>query len=1117
MKRAKDRLHKVIVIGATPAGIAATNKLGELGIPVTLVDTDADLDAKLSRETWRLPSGVPLNYANRSGLLRIFRNPSIAVHNPARVTSLKHTPQGFAAKIHNQRTWVDPKRCILCGRCIEVCPVEMGDGKKPLEMSGRRALPGRPVIDKRREPLCQENCPLGVNAQAYVALTRAGRYAEALAVVRRHNVLPGICGRVCNHPCEDACRRSELDDPVSIRNIKRFLADWEVENNPAEPEKPERTHDEKIAVLGSGPAGLAAAADLARSGYAVTVLDREEMPGGMLRYGIGPHRLPRKILDREIAWIEALGVEIHCGVNVAENGGFDKLREEYDAVVLATGSWADRPLGMPGEDSEGVEGCLSFLHRFYRGEIKTLSGRAAVIGDGNAAFDLARALSRIGADVTLVSWFGEDAIPAHEEEVRGAREEGIEIVTSRRVTEFVAKNGKLEALKLAPTQPGEAGADGIAWPVSVPGGKAEIRGFDYAFVAIGQQGPYLADDMPDVDVNEKGFLVADDEGRTGVAGVYAAGDATCGPSTVVRAMASGRRAAAAIQRDLSGEGKYPAYSTRPDNREFPRIGEDVPSRASESMPETRPAKRRGNFNEVALGLSEAQARSEAERCLACGVCSECFLCVEACEAVGAIRHDDRAEEVVEQAGCVILADPDAAPGIKGEDVIRAYARTADDGNVGAAITRGFAAAGQAMVLLADTSHRPRGYGVPQAAPDPGLSEEVKVGVFVCRCNDSLGWDDNLEQYVESLAGKKDVIHAESIPAACTPEGVTSILKTIRQKGVTRVALASCVCCPLDFVCSACTDQRARLKDGLFRGTGVSRAMVETCNVRGEALSLLKRDPEMALARFKGLVNRALHGVRHLRPLPMLVSNYNFTTAVIGESEAARVAALTLADAGLDVFVFGDSGNGADKAVEHENIHRFADYIVRGISGTVGNFRIFTDTPTGPQTVSAGAVILGQEKSRSVPYFLQEGLPPRAVANTMQKAGVPGTPFLLPGRTSIAGLFMASPPGIAVSERKKGAAAAALAAAVMPRGPRQSKGYTVVVDSVKCRGCASCVEACPFQAITLHENEVGGWYACVDEAFCKGCGNCISVCPTGAADSPYRDQGFLEKRLQEMLA
>jgi heterodisulfide reductase subunit A-like polyferredoxin len=273
MKRPKDRLHRVIVIGATPAGIAATNKLGEIGIPVTLIDTHNDLDHTLSLDQWRLDSGVTFNYAHRPGLIRILRNPSIQCIMPAEVKSVKHNAQGFTVRVKKIPSYVDPDRCTLCGRCSEVCPVTTPDGFKAIRLNSRMGLPGRPMIDKRKKPLCQESCPLGVNAQGYIALTLSEKFEEALTLVRKDNVLPGICGRICTHPCEADCRRGELDEPIAIKDIKRFLADVEPSLSKKEdstaPDMPEKEHrSEKIAVIGSGPSGLAAAADLARNGFA---------------------------------------------------------------------------------------------------------------------------------------------------------------------------------------------------------------------------------------------------------------------------------------------------------------------------------------------------------------------------------------------------------------------------------------------------------------------------------------------------------------------------------------------------------------------------------------------------------------------------------------------------------------------------------------------------------------------------------------------------------------------------------------------------------------------------------------------------------------------------------
>ncbi|MBW2568450.1 MAG: FAD-dependent oxidoreductase [Deltaproteobacteria bacterium] len=1124
MKRPKDRLYRVIVIGAAPAGIMAANKLGELGIPVTLVDSDYDLDLKLSCDEYKLKSGLLLNHAHRPGLIRILRNPGIRTILPVEITSIKHSPQGFRVCMNRMETYIDQDQCTLCGRCVEICPVSIPEGGKAVSINSRRSLPGRPVIDKRRTPLCRENCPLGVNVQGYIALAGAGRFKEALALIREDNVLPGICGRICTHPCEKACRRGELDDSIAIRDIKRFLADYELFHLEKGEKKSyikneqglEQKRSEKIAVIGSGPAGLAAAADLIRYGYAVTVFEKEKRAGGLLRYGIGPHRLPRNILDIEIEYIKEMGVNFATSQPVDLNKDIKKLRKDFEAVVLTTGTRLDRKLGVPGEELKGVEGCLSFLKRLYSGRIKKLNKKVAVIGDGNAAFDLARALVRIGADVTIVSWFPMDLIPADNEEIKAAQDEGISIKDCTQVTAFSGQKGKFDRLQCAHAKPGEPDAQGIPWPVIIKRRKPFDLKFDMAFVAVGQAGIFKGKkSVGGLNITDYGFIGVDESLCTNLPGIYAAGDAVSGPSSVVQAMSSGRMAARTIHRSFAGEQKD-IRTLRPEYRDYPELPEKVPLLSRRVMPEMLPDDRRKNFSEVALGFSGQDVAFETERCLQCGVCSECLQCVEACGINHAINHAASPEEIIENAGVVIIADPEIVPPIRGEDVIRAYAPKNAKPDIYAGMLRGFASAAQAMTLLGGASQRQKGHGVSFFSPDAGLSSDIRLGVFVCRCNDSLGWLEGMSEYIDNLKSHKDVVHAETITSACISDGSSAILRTVREKGITRVVLASCVCCPLNFVCSACTDQRSRLKDALFTGTGISRSMVEACNLRGEVLRLVKNDPVAAMKKFTGLIDRSIGRAKRLKPLPALVRNYNFTTAVIGESEAAVSSAFTLAEAGMDVFLFGTSKKPLTGIIEHQNIHNFKGSKVRGFSGTLGDFQVFIDMDGFRHTIRVGAIILGERSRKKIQYIHQEGLPSRIVESSLQKEGALGIPFFYPGATSISGLFLADPTGINVSKRKKGAAAAVQAAAIMPRGPRQNKGFTVVVDESLCRWCGRCIQVCPYNAITMRKNGADRWYASVDEALCKGCGNCISVCPSNAVDSPYRNHAYLEQAIRELL-
>lgn len=1116
-KRQKERLHRVVVVGATPAGIAAANKLGELGIPVTLIDGSADLDQKLSDDRLRLKSGVGFAHAHRPGLIRILRNPGIKCVLPAKVTSVKHSHQGFRVGIRQLQTFVDPDQCILCGRCVAVCPVQECGTETAMRMGSRQSLPGRAVIDKRRTPLCRENCPLGVNVQGYMALVRNRKFEEALDLIRERNVLPGICGRICTHPCEAVCRRGEKDGAVAIRDIKRFVADA-ASVDQAE-KRPEKARPEKIAVIGSGPAGLAAAAELSRRGVQVTVFEKEKEAGGFLRYGIGPHRLPRNILERELEYIRNLGVDIVTGHPI-DLKNLAAMSQKFDAVLVATGSWADRRLGMPGEDLEGISGCIEFLSRFYRGEADVPKGPVAVIGDGNAAYDLARVLRRAGADVTIVSWFEKDKIPADADEIMAADAEGIQLIDRTRVTAFEGKDGRLTRLVCRHTRPGPPDEKGICWPVTDKNSEPFMLAFDRAFVAIGQAGAYGPD--CGLSTSERNLLQVDERFCTGASNVYACGDAVSGASSVVHAMAQGREAALRVMADVCGLSFPESDALRPSDRDFTPVPQDLPIAPRTHMPERPVAARDHNFDEVALGFTEDEAVMEACRCLQCGACSECMECVAACQAIGAIHHDETESEFLEQAGVIIIADPELAPMVRGDDIIRAYGPATSRTDVDAMMTRGYAAAARAMVLLAGISQGQRGRGLSFAPPEPLLSPDIRIGVFACRCNDALGWRPEMDRFMESLTEDPSIVHAEAMVSACVPEGIAMILKTVREKGITRIVLGSCVCCPLNFVCSACTDQRSRLKNGLFHATGISRSMVMTCNIRGEALSGLAHHPEEAMNRFYGMIRRSIRRARTLKPFTVPVRNYNFTIAVIGDTEAGVESALALADAGRDVFLFGSPGKPLESPLTHPNILCFKGSSAQTITGSSGAFQITIGNNNdsangGPQQIPVGAVILG-EKMRGLMDCLQpEDGVGREVTASMQIAGVSGIPFYYPGMTSVSGIFLADPPGIQVSERKKGMAAAALAAAIMPRGPRQNKGYTVMVNDSQCRGCGRCVATCPYRAITMRANDIGGWVAMVDEALCKGCGNCISVCPTNAADSPFRSRMFLERTLEEILA
>ncbi len=461
MRDFKDRLHRVLVIGATPAGLAATNKLGEMGIPVTLVDSNPDLDQRFSREEWRLASGVPLNYAMRPGLLRILRNPRISCVIPGEISSLKHTPQGFCAHFKNFETFIDPERCVLCGRCAEVCPVTCRDGSKPLQYHGRHSLPGRPVIAKKGTSPCKAECPAHISVQGYVALVAQGKYREALQLIKEQNPLPAICGRVCDHPCEGVCTRRQVDEPVAIDFIKRFVADLDLDAETRYVPEIKAKREEKVAIIGSGPAGLSCAYYLAIEGYRVTVFEKLPVLGGMLTVGIPAYRLPRNIIEAEIQVIRDLGVVFRTGVDIGRDVTIAQLREQgYRAFFLAIGAHECKVLGVEGESLEGVYPGTDFLLRLNLGETIALGDRVAVVGGGNVAMDAVRSAKRLGAARPFIVYRrSHEEMPANEEEIEECREEGIEIMTLTTPTRIIGENGRVKAIECIRMTLGEPDAE----------------------------------------------------------------------------------------------------------------------------------------------------------------------------------------------------------------------------------------------------------------------------------------------------------------------------------------------------------------------------------------------------------------------------------------------------------------------------------------------------------------------------------------------------------------------------------------------------------------------------------------------------------------------------------
>ena len=472
---------------------------------------------------------------------------------------------------------------------------------------------------------CSLNCPAGTDCQGYVKQIALGRYTEAVKIIKQKIPLPASIGRVCPHPCEKACRRGNVEQPISIAQLKYFAADKDLAGAPYTPGvKPDTA--KKVAVVGAGPAGLSAAYYLRQMGHSVTILEAMEKGGGMLRYGIPEYRLPKAIVDREIAEITKLGVNIVYGVKVGEDVTLQALRQVYDAVVLAIGAWKSMPMRLEGEKTTaGVVGGIDFLRQvslYNAGKTNQvdIGKKVVVVGGGNTAMDACRTAVRLGAQKVYVVYRRTRAeMPAEDIEIKEAEEEGVEFKFLTNPAEIIAQDGVLKGLKLQVMQLGEPDASGRRSPVPVEG-KFEYLEVDTAIIAIGQG--LSIGGIEGVELNKKGNIVAD-EGTfmTSLEGVFAVGDAiNKGAGIAIAAIGQADKAAVVIDSYLKGNIKpyvKPFVSeTHPDKTDPKFATREKMPRAV--MPE-RPAEQcKHDFLPVYLGLSDEVAQAEAKRCLECG-------------------------------------------------------------------------------------------------------------------------------------------------------------------------------------------------------------------------------------------------------------------------------------------------------------------------------------------------------------------------------------------------------------------------------------------------------------------------------------------------------------------
>ena len=673
-----DLNKNVLVIGGGIAGIQAALDIADGGKKVIMVEREASIGGRMAQLDKTFPTIDCSACILSPKMVDVGMHDNIELLTLSEVEKVEGSIGNFTVTIRKKPRYVDIKKCTSCGECEKVCPVSYSNEfeanlvkRKATSKMFAQAVPSAFFINKRGKAPCRSSCPADVPAQGYIALIREKKYKEALKLHREENPFPSICGRVCTHPCEISCTRDLVDEPVVIMGLKRFIADYELELGEIPLPEMQESKDKKVAIIGSGPAGLTAAYFLAKNGYKSTIFETLPEAGGMLRYGIPDYRLPQRILNLEIDMIKRMGVEIKTNTPIKTgNEVFDLIKTgKFDAVFLATGAGKNVSIGIEGENLQGVVSGVDFLKDYKLGKIKKIDGTVAVIGGGNAAIDSSRTALRLGAKVVNIYYRrSREEMPALEEEIEDALEEGVKINYLTAPVIILGKNEKVYKLKLIKNRLGEPDSSGRRKPVAIEGSEYEVA-VDLVILATGQEPDisYLTSGKTEFEINPdktvklemKEILLVNNRG------LFAGGDIILGPSTVTEAIGHGKLAARVISDFLEGKNLDEIEAKVKDEKENEKRlkPEEVFTKEElelfEKFKRTRHGKisvkeRISSFNEVIKAMSEEQAIVEAQRCLNCGICSECLECVKACEA-NAIDHNQREEIIKREVGAIVVA------------------------------------------------------------------------------------------------------------------------------------------------------------------------------------------------------------------------------------------------------------------------------------------------------------------------------------------------------------------------------------------------------------------------------------------------------------------------------
>ncbi|HBZ26298.1 MAG TPA: glutamate synthase [Rikenellaceae bacterium] len=650
----KEKNFDTLIIGGGIAGQEAALNLADMDHKVLLVEKGLSIGGKMIQLSKVFPTLDCAACITTPKMSETARHPNITLMLNSDIESISKQGNDFNVSIGKKPRYVIQENCTGCQECEVVCPEVRADeyntnlaGRKVAYIPFSLANPRIATIDREDTSApCINECPGGVKAYGYISLARNGQYEEAMKLHLEDIPFPGSLGRACYSPCQNACTRASLDSSVDIRKIKRFFSDYYYEKYPVAPAVDIKYKSgKKIAVIGSGPAGITAAYHLALKGHAVKIFEAAPQAGGMLRLALPEYRAPKNIVDRDLQNITVLGVEIECNRKI-EN--LKTLKDEgFDIVFVSVGTHDTVSLGVEGSYLKGVVSCLDFLREANIGKKEDLTGKnVMVIGGGNTAIDAARTSMRLGAkSVKVIYRRSRDEMPCFAPEIKEAEEEGVEIVTLRNPVRFLSLSGKLEKIELIKMKLGDPDSSGRRRSDPIKGSEY-IADVDYVIEAIGLK-PSTSPFVNQVEINRGGTIKVNEKSlQTSVPYIFAGGDAVTGATTLIEAAGQGKRAAFYIDKflnnlnmeDFESGDKLPAADKAKVLKRY--TGNSVPSVENQSIPLKDRIK---SFDEVEYTYTEDELRASTQRCLDCSNCRECHQCLTICPA-NAIDFSQKREQ-----------------------------------------------------------------------------------------------------------------------------------------------------------------------------------------------------------------------------------------------------------------------------------------------------------------------------------------------------------------------------------------------------------------------------------------------------------------------------------------